>query len=67
MPVRPADGARPGRMHKEKTGCCGPRLRLSIGSIICNILESIFLFIAIVAACAGFLTYDWIYTDVDKM
>ena len=67
MPIRPAGGTPAGRFHREKTGCCGPRLRLSISSILCNILESIFLAIAILGACAGFLTYDWIYTDVDKM
>jgi len=48
-------------------GCCGPRLRLSFKSILCNVLESVFIFLAIAFASAGFLTYDWISTDKESM
>lgn len=54
-------------MEEMKAGICGPRMRLSFKSIVCNVLESVCIFLAICSATAGFVTYDWISTNKEAM
>eukprot|EP00038_Savillea_parva_P005798 m.160032 g.160032 ORF g.160032 m.160032 type:complete len:874 (+) comp11892_c0_seq1:365-2986(+) len=54
-------------LRKQPQGLLGRRLRLSFKSVVCNVFESIFIFMAISAATAGFLTYDWISSDRNEM
>jgi len=46
---------------------CGKRLRLSFASVLCNVLFSITLFVAIMGGGVGLYTYSWIETTSEKM